>query len=205
MALAAALRPTRPNPAHRMRMSMIPNSRNWQPSEAPHPRPPARASARPHLCRLAIATLALAVPAPLAAQGQLDTLRIDSLMSVAADRVRSAAIAAAREDAGAVMDARHDLFGYGGVFGEVLGELAAADCNQARHWVTDTAELLFWLGNSLTLAQERSADGEMDQWPHGPEVILERLEALQEIWIGIKDENRETCARPAGVVVRDSR
>ncbi len=103
------------------------------------------------------------------------------------------------------MDARHDLFGYGGVFAEVLGELAVAGCEQARRWVTETAEQLFWLGNSLTLAQERSADGRMDQWPHGPEVILERLEALQEIWTGIKDENRELCARPAGVVVRDSR
>ncbi len=184
---------------------MILNNRNWQPSEAPHPSPPARARVRPHLCRLAIATLALAAPAPLAAQGQLDTLRIDSLMSVAADRVRSAAIAAAREDAYAVLDARTDLFGYGGVFGEVLGELAAAGCDRARRWVTDTAELLFWLSSSLTLAAERSEDGEMDQWPHGPEVILERLEALQEIWTGIKDENREVCARPAGVVVRDSR
>ena len=159
---------------------------------------------RAHLRRLAIATLALAIPAPLAAQGQLDTLRIDSLMSVAADRVRSAAIAAAREDADAVLFARIDLFGYGGVFGEVLGELAAAHCDQARPWVTDTAEELFWLSTSLTLATERSDAGEMDQWPNGPEVILDELEALQEIWTGIKDENREMCARPAGVVGRSS-
>ena len=186
-------------------MSTTLNDPIGQLCRAPHPCPPARARARPHLCRLAIATLALAVPAPLAAQGQLDTLRIDSLMSVAADRVRSAAIAAAREDADAVMDARHDLFGYGGVFGEVLGELAVAGCEQARRWVTETAEELFWLTSFLSLAQERSADGRMDQWPTGPEVILDELEALQEIWTGIKDENRELCARPAGVVVRDSR
>ncbi len=202
---AVAPRPTRHNPARRMRMSMTLKDRNWQPSEAPHPWPPGRARVRPNLCGLAIATLVLAAPAPLAAQGQLDTLRIDSLMSVAADRVRSAAIAAAREDADVVLDARTDLFGYGGVFGEVLGELAAAGCEQARRWVTDTAEELFWLSSSLTLAAERSADGEMEQWPIGPEVILDELEALQEIWVGIKDENRDMCARPADVVVRDSR
>ena len=126
-------------------------------------------------------------------------------MSVAADRVQSAAIAAAREDADVVLDARTDLFGYGGVFGDVLGELAAAGCEQARHWVNDTAEELFWLSNSLTLAWERSADGEMDQWPNGPEVILDRLEALQEMWADIKEENRELCNRPASVVVRNSR
>ncbi len=126
-------------------------------------------------------------------------------MPVAADRVRSAAIAAAREDAAVVLDARIDLFGYGGVFGEVLGEMAAAGCEQARRWVTNTAEELFWLSSSLTLAGERSADGEMEQWPLGPEVILDELEALQEIWAGIKDENREMCNRPADVVVRDSR
>ena len=125
-------------------------------------------------------------------------------MSVAADRVQSAAIAAAREDADVVLDARTDLFGYGGVFGDVLGELAAADCEQARDWVNDTAEELFWLSNSLTLAVERSADGEMDQWPNGPEVILDQLEALQETWAGIKDENRELCNRPADLVVRNS-
>ena len=145
--------------------------------------------------RLTIATLALTIPAPVAAQGQLDTLRIDSLMSVAADRVQSAAIAAAREDADVVLDARTDLFGYGGVFGDVLGDLAAADCEQARHWVNNMAEELFWLSSSLTLAAERSADGEMDQWPNGPEVILDELEALQETWAGIKDENRELCNR----------
>ena len=160
---------------------------------------------RRHLCRLAIATLALAISAPLAAQGQLDTLRIDSLMSIAADRVRSAAIAAAREDAAVVLDARIDLFGFGGVFGEVLGELAAAGFEQARRWVTETAEQLFWLSSSLTLAAERSADGKMDQWPIGPEVILERLEVLQEIWTGIKDENRELCNRSPEVAARDSR
>ena len=161
-------------------------------------------SEQARMSRLTITTLALAIPAPLAAQGQLDTLRIDSLMSVAADWVRSAAIAAAREDAAVVLDARTDLFGYGGVFGEVLGALAGTGCVRARRWVTDTAEELFWLSNSLTLATERSADGEMDQWPHGPEVILDELEALQEIWTGIKDENRERCNRPADVVVRDS-
>ena len=155
--------------------------------------------------RLTIATLALTIPAPVAAQGQLDTLRIDSLMSVAADRVQSAAIAAAREDADVVLDARTDLFGYGGVFGDVLGDLAAADCEQARHWVNDMAEELFWLSSSLTLAVERSADGEMDQWPNGPEVILDELEALQETWAGIKDENRELCNQPAHVAVRNSR
>ena len=126
-------------------------------------------------------------------------------MPVAADRVQSAAIAAAREDADVVLDARTDLFGYGGVFGDVLGELAAADCEQARHWVNDLAEELFWLSNSLTLAVERSIDGEMDQWPNGPEVILDELDALQEIWADIKDENRELCNRPADLVARNSR
>ena len=186
-------------------MSMIRNGSIGQCVEAPHPCPSERAGVRPHLCRLTIATLALTIPASLAAQGRLDTLRIDSLMSVAADRVRGAAVAAAREDAYVIGDARIDLFGYGGVFGEVLGELAAAGCEQARRWVTDTAEELFWLSSSLSLAAERSADGEMDQWPNGPEVILDELEALQEIWTGIKDENRKLCARPADLVGRDSR
>ncbi len=157
---------------------------------------------RPHVRRLTIATLALAIPAPLAAQGQLDTLRIDSLMSVAADRIQSAAIAAAREDADAVLDVRTDLFGNVGVFGDVLGELAAADCEQARHWVNVAADELFWLSSFLTLAWERSADGEMDRWPHGPEIILNKLETIQEIWTGVKDEDREFChrSRRSGVV-----
>ena len=157
---------------------------------------------RPHVRRLTIATLALAIPAPLAAQGQLDSLRIDSLMSVAADRIQSAAIAAAREDADAVLDVRTDLFGNGGVFGDVLGELAAADCELARHWVNVAADELFWLSSFLTLAWERSADGEMDRWPRGPEIILNKLETIQEIWTGVKDENREFChrSRRSGVV-----
>ena len=45
----------------------------------------------------------------------------------------------------------------------------------------------------------------MDQWPNGPEIILDELEALQEIWADIKDEGRELCNRPAHVVVRNSR
>ena len=128
-----------------------------------------------------IATLALVLPCPVVAQDQLDTLRIDSLMAVASNRVQSAAIAAAREDADAVLEARTDLFGYGGLFGDILGELAAADCEGAREWVNSVAEELFWLSHSLSLAWDRSSDGEMDQWPAGPEVILDELESLQEI------------------------
>ena len=142
-----------------------------------------------------VVALVLALPAPMVAQDQLDTLRIDSLMTVAADRVKSAAIAAAREDADAVIEARTDLFGYGGVFGDVLGELAATDCDRARYWVRSTAAALFWLSSRLTLAWERSGDGDMDQWPRGPEYILEDLEELQERWAEIKDENREYCNR----------
>ena len=154
--------------------------------------------------RLTVATLALAIPAPLVAQGQLDTLRVDSLMSVAADRVRSVAIAAAREDAEVVLDIRTELFGYGGVFGGVLAELAATDCERVRYWVNGMADELFWLGHSLSLAWERSADGEMDQWSNGPEWILDQLEDLQEGWVDIKDENREWCHRPEDRVAGDA-
>ena len=153
--------------------------------------------------RLTIATLALAIPAPLVAQGQLDTLRVDSLMAVAADRVRSAAIAAARENAEVVRDIRTELFGYGGLFGDVLGELAATDCEWARHWVKAAAEELFWLGHSLSLAWERSVDGEMDLWSNGPEFILDNLEDSQEAWADIKNENREFCHGGGELVAGD--
>ena len=140
-----------------------------------------------------VAALALLLPSSAVAQDQLDTLRVDSLMAVAADRVQSAAIAAAREDADAVLEARTDLVGYGGLFGDVLGELAAADCDRARNWVNSVAEELFWLSHSLSLAWDRSSDGEMEQWPAGPEIILDELESLQEMWADIKEENRESC------------
>jgi len=109
------------------------------------------------------------------AQAELDTLRVDSLMAVATDRVQSAAIAAAREDADAIHDDWINLFGYGGVFAEILGELSAAGCD--IDWL---ASDLFWLADALSLAGERSSDGEMDQWPRGPEFILELLEGVQE-------------------------
>ena len=124
---------------------------------------------------LALASLVFMVPAPLMAQAELDTLRVDSLMAVATDRVQSAAIAAAREDADAIHDDWINLFGYGGVFAEVLGELSAAGCDIG--WL---ASDLFWLADALSLAGERSSDGEMDQWPQGPEFILELLEDVQE-------------------------
>ncbi len=145
-----------------------------------------------------VVALALVLPCPVVAQDQLDTLRIDSLMAVAADRVQSAAIAAAREDADAVLAARTDLFGYGGLFGEVLGEFAVADCDSARDWVNSAAEKLFWLSHSLSLAWDRSSDGEMDRWPAGPEVILDELESLQDMWADFKEENRESCVGLAG-------
>ena len=150
-----------------------------------------------------VAAVAIGISTPMVAQGQLDTLRVDSLMTVAADRVRSAAIAAAREDAEEVLDIRTELFGFGGVFGEILGGLAAAECERTRYWVNGMAEALFWLGHSVTLAWERSADGEMDQWSNGPEWILDQLEDLQERWIEIKNENREWCHRPGDLVAGD--
>ena len=143
---------------------------------------------------LALASLVFMLPAPLMAQAELDTLRVDSLMAVATDRVQSAAIAAAREDADVVLEDRIDLFGYGGVFADVLGELAAADCDLARDWVHRSAEELFWLSQSLSLAWDRSSDGEMDRWPAGPEIILDELERLEGIWAGIKEENRQFCS-----------
>ena len=142
---------------------------------------------------LVAAGLALAVPAPTVAQGLLDIRRIDSLMAVAADRIQSAALAAARDDADAVQEARNDLSGYGGVFADILSELADVDCDLARSWVESTAQELFTLTVRLALAWDRSSDGEMDRWPRGPELILDDIESLQEQWADIKDENREYC------------
>ena len=124
-----------------------------------------------------LATLVLALAAlPITAEAQqLDTLRIDSLMAVATDRVQSAAIAAAREDADAIRDDWINLFGYGGLFADVLGELSAAGCDIG--WLAGD---LFWLADALSLAGERSGDGEMDRWPGGAEFILELLEGVQE-------------------------
>ena len=121
----------------------------------------------------AVAALALVLPCPVVAQDQLDTLRIDSLVAVAADRVQSAAIAAAREDVDAVLETQTDLFGHGGLFVDVLGELAAAACDRTRNWVNRAAGELFYLGHFLSLAWDCSSDGGMEQWPAGPEIILE--------------------------------
>lgn len=141
----------------------------------------------------AVAALALLLPGPGVAQDQLDTLRIDSLMAVAADRMQSAALGAAREDADALIEERNGLFGYGGVFADILGEFAEADCSRTSSWVQSTAQHLFIITERLTLALERSTDGEMDRWPAGPELILDDLEFLREMWDGIKAENRESC------------
>ena len=153
----------------------------------------------------ALAALALALPAPALAQDQLDSLRIDSLMTIVADRMQSGALAAAREDVDALIEARDGLFGYGGVFVDILGELAEADCSRAPSWVQSTAQHLFIVTERLTLALDRSTDGEMDRWPAGPELILDDLEFLRETWDEIKSENRETCSRgdlPIGRMAR---
>ena len=146
----------------------------------------------------AVVALALALPAPAVAQDQLDTLRIDSLMAIAADRIQTTALAAAKEDAEAVIEANHDLFGYGGVFVDILSELTDVDCHLARSWVGNTAQRIFIVTERLTLAWDRSSDGEMDRWPQGPELILDDLESLQERWAEIKDENREYCREVRG-------
>ena len=139
--------------------------------------------------KLATLALALAVLAIGAEAQELDILRVDSLMAVATDRVQSAAIAAAREDAVAIGEGWIELFGYGGLFAEeILGELAAAACDTP--WLRAD---LFWLSNTLSLAQERSGAGEMDQWPLGPEVILDRLEDVRETWAGIKENPDLYC------------
>lgn len=143
----------------------------------------------------ALAALALTLPSPALAQDQLDTLRIDSVMTIVADRMQSGALAAAREDADALIEARDGLFGYGGVFVDILGELAEADCSRAPSWVQSTAQHLFIVTERLTLALDRSTDGEMDRWPAGPELILDDLEFLRETWDEIRGENRETCSR----------
>ena len=134
--------------------------------------------------------LALAALLPIEAEAQeLDIPRVDSLMAVATDQVQSAAIAAAREDAVVIREGWIELFGYGGLFAEgILGELAAAGCDAP--WLRAD---LFWLSNTLSLAQERSGAGGMDQWPHGPEVILDRLEDVQETWAGIKEDTDLYC------------
>ena len=139
--------------------------------------------------KLATLVLALAV-LPIGAEAQeLDTLRVDSLMAVAVDRVQSAAIAAACEDADPIREGWIDLFGYGGLFTEkVLGELAAAGCDTP--WLRGD---LFWLSNALSLASERSAAGAMDGWPQGPEVILDHLEDVRETWVGIKEDPNLYC------------
>ena len=141
------------------------------------------------------AGLALAVPAPTVAQGLLDIRRIDSLMAVAADRIQSAALAAAREDAGPVQQALIDLFGYGGVFVDVLSELAKADCSyRASSWVQSMTQPLFALDQLVSLAWDRSDDGTITElWPQGPEHVLDRFEDVQEAWVEIKDESREYC------------
>ena len=138
-----------------------------------------------------LAMLALALAAlPIGAEAQeLDVLRVDSLMAVATDRVQSAAIAAAREDADAIREGWIELFGYGGLFAErVLGELAAAGCDTP--WLRGD---LFWLSDALSVAWERSGAGGMDQWPEGPEVILDYLEDIQETWAGIKEDPDLYC------------
>ncbi len=140
-----------------------------------------------------LAALALALPTPALAQDQLDTLQIDSLMTIVADRMQSGALAAAREDADAVIEANNDLFGYGGVFADILAGLAASHCSWAPSWVRRTGEYHFVAAERLTLAWDRSSDGEMDRWPAGPELILDDLEFLQEMWADIKGENREYC------------
>ena len=143
----------------------------------------------------AVAAMALLLPRPVVAQERLDTLCIDSLMAVAADRMQSAALEAARQDADALIEAKNGLFGYGGVFADILGELAKADCSRAPFWVQNTAQHLLIITERLTLALERSIDGEMDRWPLGPELILDDLEFLRETWDEIKSENRESCSR----------
>ena len=138
-----------------------------------------------------LATLVVALAAlPVGAEAQeLDILRVDSLMAVATDQLQSAAIAAAREDADAIGTGWVRLFGYGGLFAVgVLGELAAAGCD-----TPDLRAELFWLSNTLSLAEERSRAGEMDRWPQGPEVILGGLEDLREAWAGIKDNPDLYC------------
>ena len=141
----------------------------------------------------AVAALALLLPGPVVAQDQLDTMRIDSLMAVAADRMQSAALGAAREDADALIEAGNGLFGYGGVFADILGELAEADCSRAPTWVRSAGQYLFIVTERLTLALERSTDGEMDRWPAGPELILDDVEFLRARWDKIKAENRDDC------------
>lgn len=140
-----------------------------------------------------LAALAFALPTPALAQDQLDTLQIDSLMTIVADRMQSGALAAAREDADAVIEANNHLFGYGGVFADILAGLAASHCSWAPSWVRRTGEYHFVAAERLTLAWDRSSDGEMDRWPAGPELILDDLEFLQEMWADIKGENREYC------------
>ena len=142
---------------------------------------------------LASAALALALPTRALAQDQLDTLQIDSLMTMVADRMQSGALAAAREDADAVIEANNDLFGYGGVFPDILAGLAASHCSRAPSWVRRTGEYHFIAAVRMTLAWDRSMDGEMDRWPAGPELILDDLEFLQEMWAEIKGEYREYC------------
>ena len=63
-----------------------------------HPEDPVRGVPMSHFWS-AVVALALALPAPAVAQDQLDTLRIDSLMAIAADRIQTAALAAAKEAA----------------------------------------------------------------------------------------------------------
>ena len=146
--------------------------------------------------KVATVGLALAV-LPIGAEAQvLDTPRIDSLMAVAADRMQSAAIAAAREDADAVVEAKNGLFGYGGVFADILGELAEADCSRAPSWVHTAGQHLLIVTERLALAWDRSVDGEMDRWPAGPELILDDLEFLRAIWDEIKAEDRDGCSGP---------
>ena len=65
--------------------------------------------------------------------------------------MQSAAIAAAREDADAVVEAKHDLFGYGGVFADILGELAEADCSRAPSWVHTAGQHLLIVYRALGL------------------------------------------------------
>ena len=91
------------------------------------------------------------------------------------------------------MKHNNDLFSFGGVFADILAGLAASHCSRAPSWVRRTGEYLFIAAERLTLAWDRSIDGEMDQWPAGPELILDDLEFLQEMWADIKGENREHC------------
>ena len=51
--------------------------------------------------------------------------------------------------------------------------------------------------SSLTLAEERSANGEMDRWPNGPVVNVDELDALQDIWADMNERRESGIVQPA--------